>query len=65
MIYKALYQLNDVILGIIFIIGSILFLSPATTFPGTILFIIGSIQMTIRPMISMIHDLHLAKVYKN
>ncbi|MEJ7472584.1 hypothetical protein WL504_02705 [Staphylococcus saprophyticus] len=39
-IYKALYQFNDVVLGLVFLIGSI--------------------QMTIRPLIAFVHDLHLA-----
>ncbi len=59
-IYKALYQLNDVVLGLIFLIGSFLFFSETTVFQGTVLFVIGSIQMIIRPLIAMIHDLHMA-----
>lgn len=64
MIYKALYQLNDVILGIIFLIGSFLFFSDSTVTLGTILFVIGSVQMTVRPLIALSHDLHLAHKYK-
>ncbi|MEB7824604.1 YrhK family protein [Staphylococcus chromogenes] len=59
-IYKALYQLNDVVLGLIFLIGSFLFFSETTVFQGTALFVIGSIQMIIRPLIAMILDLHMA-----
>ena len=64
MIYKALYQLNDVVLGIIFLIGSFLFFSDTTVTIGTVLFVIGSIQMTVRPFIALSHDLHLAHKYK-
>lgn len=64
MIYKALYQLNDVVLGIIFLIGSFLFFSDNTVTIGTVLFVIGSIQMTVRPLIALSHDLHLAHKYK-
>lgn len=64
LIYKALYQLNDVILGLIFLIGSLLFFSSETVIAGTILFVIGSIQMTVRPLIALAHDLHLASYYK-
>ncbi|MDG0823481.1 MAG: YrhK family protein [Staphylococcus equorum] len=64
MIYKALYQLNDVVLGIIFLIGSFLFFSDSTVTLGTILFVIGSVQMTVRPLIALSHDLHLAHKYK-
>lgn len=59
-IYKALYQLNDVVLGLIFLIGSFLFFSESTVFQGTVLFVIGSLQMIIRPLIAMLHDLHMA-----
>ena len=31
---------------------------------GTILFVIGSIQMTARPVISFVHDMKLSKYYK-
>lgn len=64
MIYKALYQLNDIALGLIFLIGSILFFSETTVIMGTVLFVIGSVQMTIRPLIAFSHDLHLAHKYK-
>ncbi|MFH4906090.1 YrhK family protein [Staphylococcus cohnii] len=32
---------------------------------STILFVIGSIQMLIRPIISIIHDIHINKVMEN
>lgn len=64
-VYKALYQLNDVVLGLIFLIGSFLFFSDSTVFQGTVLFVIGSIQMIIRPLIAMIHDLHMAIIDRN
>ncbi|MBE7356889.1 YrhK family protein [Staphylococcus haemolyticus] len=62
--YKALYQINDIVLGIIFLIGSFLFFSDQTMIAGTILFVIGSIQMTARPVISFVHDMKLSKYYK-
>ncbi|MEF3329444.1 YrhK family protein [Oceanobacillus sp. M60] len=61
-IYKLLYQLNDLILGLVFLTGSFLFFSDNTMFAGTVLFVIGSIQMLVRPIISIIHDFHLSKV---
>ncbi|MCE5033377.1 hypothetical protein BUY39_02590 [Staphylococcus cohnii] len=64
-IYKLFYQLNDLLLGIIFLIGSFFFFNESTTFYGTILFVIGSIQMLIRPIISIIHDIHINKVMEN
>ncbi|MCI2774343.1 YrhK family protein [Staphylococcus petrasii] len=63
--YKALYQINDIVLGLIFLVGSFLFFSDTTVFIGTVLFVIGSIQMMIRPLISFIHDLKLSRYYKH
>ncbi|UDI77448.1 YrhK family protein [Staphylococcus taiwanensis] len=62
--YKALYQINDIVLGIIFLVGSFFFFSDSTMVAGTVLFVIGSLQMTARPVISFIHDLKLSKYYK-
>ena len=62
--YKALYQINDIVLGIIFLIGSFLFFSDQTMIAGTILFVIGSLQMTARPVISFVHDMKLSRYYK-
>ncbi|GEN86188.1 YrhK family protein [Oceanobacillus sojae] len=59
-IYKLLYQINDVILGLVFLMGSIMFFKDSTMFAGTVLFVIGSIQMLIRPVISIVHDFHLS-----
>ncbi|MGW7918902.1 YrhK family protein [Staphylococcus xylosus] len=64
LIYKALYQLNDIILGLVFLCGSFLFFNSSTVTTGTVLFVIGSIQMTIRPLIAFTHDLHLAFKHK-
>lgn len=63
-IYKLLYQINDVVLGLLFLIGSFMFFKDSTMFTGTVLFVIGSVQMLIRPVISIIHDFHLSKVRK-
>lgn len=56
LIYKALYQLNDIILGLICLYGSFIFFNSATVTTGTVLLVIGSIQMTIRPLIAFTHD---------
>jgi len=61
--YKAIYQINDIVLGLVFLIGSFLFFSNTTMTWGTILFVIGSLQMTARPVISFIHDLKLSRYY--
>jgi hypothetical protein len=57
--YEALSIINDAMIGIWFVIGSVLFFSPTTTRAGTWLFVIGSIQLTIRPVIRLGRLLHL------
>lgn len=63
-IYQLMYQINDIVIGLIFLIGSFLFFSEATTYYGTWLFVAGSILMLIRPFIAITHHFHLSKVYK-
>ncbi|XOI48339.1 hypothetical protein L1F34_001558 [Mammaliicoccus lentus] len=48
-----------------FIVGSFLFFKESTTFAGTVLFVIGIIQMLIRPLIAITRDIHISKVKKD
>lgn len=63
--YQVLYTLNHFLLGLWFLIGSICFYfeGPVKTW-GVTLFVLGSLQMLIRPAISLVHRLHLKKVYR-
>ncbi|QJF24821.1 YrhK family protein [Mammaliicoccus vitulinus] len=63
--YKFLYQVNDIILAMFFIVGSFLFFNESTTFAGTVLFVNGSFQMLIRPLIAISRDIHISKIKKN
>lgn len=60
--YQVLSIVNDVLIGIWFLIGSFMFFSPALTFAGTCLFVVGSIEMLIRPVIRLIRHVHLQKI---
>ena len=59
--YQVLSILNDVCIGVWFLIGSIMFLSDQWQTFGTWLFIIGSAQLLIRPLIRLAHHLHLKR----
>ncbi len=59
--YEWLYIFNDLMLGVWFVVGSILFFYKQLTYWGTWLFLIGSAQMMIRPGIQMAHKLHMRK----
>lgn len=60
--YKLLYRINDIILALFFIVGSFLFFSESTTFYGTVLFVIGSFELLIRPIITIVRDIHIHKI---
>lgn len=60
--YEVASICNDIVIAIWFIIGSLLFFSESTTFAATWLFLIGSVQMMIRPGIRLARRVHLQKI---
>ena len=50
--YQMLSITNDVLIGLWFLIGSFMFFSDELMFAGTCLFVLGSIEMLIRPVIA-------------
>jgi hypothetical protein len=60
--YEAASIANDVLIGIWFIVGSIFFFFASMMTAGTVLFLIGSIQMTIRPAIRLARRFHLQRI---
>src|SRR5690625_831520 len=57
--YGFVYTLNDILIAVWFIIGSAFFFWDTTQVAGTWLFLIGSIQLLIRPVIRIIRNSHL------
>ncbi|KGP90808.1 hypothetical protein N780_03735, partial [Pontibacillus chungwhensis BH030062] len=58
--YQILYTLNDFLLGLWFLIGSICFyFEGAVKTWGVTLFVLGSFQLLIRPSIRLAHRIHL------
>jgi len=60
--YNMLYQMNDIILALFFIAGSLLFFKESTSFYGSILFLIGSFQLLIRPLIMISREIHIRNI---
>jgi hypothetical protein len=60
--YEVASIINDLLIGLWFAVGSILFFSPATSRAGTWLFLVGSLQLLIRPLIRLTRTLHLRRV---
>lgn len=60
--YEFFYNLNEILIGILFVIGSIFFFWTATKVAGTWLFVIGSFEFLIRPFIKIGQKIHLQKI---
>ncbi|MDN5620290.1 MAG: YrhK family protein [Psychrobacter sp.] len=61
--YDALGAVNDLLIAIWFLIGSSFFLKESLTTDGTWLFILGSAQLLIKPLIKLISLIHAGRVY--
>ncbi len=59
--YHLLSTINDLMLGVWFVIGSVLFLFEQTQIAGTILFILGSVQLLGRPILKLLHGFFIRK----
>ncbi|MGI8313664.1 YrhK family protein [Halobacillus mangrovi] len=62
--YKILYTVNEFLLGLWFLIGSICFYFEELKTWGVTLFVLGSMQMLIRPSIRLVHSFHMRKHYE-
>ena len=51
--YEVISIVNDLLIGLWFIVGSVLFFFESTTTAGTWLFLLGSVQLIVRPMIRL------------
>ncbi len=60
--YEVLSISNDILIGLWFLVGSVLFLSGSTTYAGTWLFIIGSAELLVRPIIRLARGVHLQRI---
>ncbi len=53
---------NDILVGLWFIVGSILFFWASTSTLAIWLFLIGSIEMIIRPIIRLARNVHIGRI---
>ncbi|MHA6802906.1 YrhK family protein [Salinifilum ghardaiensis] len=61
--YEVVSIANDLLIGTWFLIGSLFFFSEALMTAGTWLFVLGSIEMLIRPTIRFVRRVHLARFH--
>jgi len=62
--YEALGALNDLFIAIWFLIGSFFFLNDALVESGTWLFIVGSAQLIIKPLLKLLSLIHVSKAFQ-
>lgn len=60
--YETLSIANDILIGVIFLVGSFLFFQDSTVYVGTWLFVVGSVLMLIRPSIRITRHVHLQRL---
>ncbi len=61
-LYETISIVNDVMVALWFVIGSLLFFSESTTTVGTWFFLFGSVQLLIRPVIRLSRRVHLGRI---
>ena len=59
--YEVISIANDILIGLLFLVGSIFFFTPELTQAGTWLFVLGSVEMLIRPIIRFSRRVHLGR----
>lgn len=60
--YQAVSFVNDMLLGVLYLIGSILFLTDVSQTVSISFFLAGSIMMIIRAGLNLLKDLHINKI---
>jgi hypothetical protein len=60
--YEVVSILNDILTGGWFLVGSVLFFYPAHEHLAIWLFVIGSVEMLIRPVIRLARRVHLRRL---
>lgn len=60
--YEVASIVNDLLVAVWFVIGSVLFFSDSTATAATWLFLIGSVQLMVRPMIRLSRKIHIQRL---
>ncbi len=60
--YEVISILNDILVAVWFIVGSILFFFESTATAGTWLFLLGSTELLLRPVIRLTRRTHLQRI---
>ena len=60
--YEVLSIVNDILIAVWFTVGSVLFFSDALTYTGTWFFVVGSVELLVRPAIRLTRQVHLQRL---
>jgi hypothetical protein len=60
--YEVASILNDLMLGLWFTVGSVFFFYPSLKEAGVWLFVVGSVQLMVRPLIRISRLVHLRNI---
>lgn len=60
--WEVVSIVNDILVAVWFIVGSVLFFGETTAVAGTWFFLIGSVELLIRPMIRLARRIHIQRV---
>lgn len=60
--YEVLSIVNDILVALWFVIGSVLFFWESTTTTATWFFLVGSLQFLARPVIRLSRRVHLQRI---
>lgn len=63
--YEALGAVNDFLIAVWFFVGSFFFLTESLVQSGTWLFIVGSAQLLIRPLLRLASLVHVKRVFRS
>lgn len=63
--YEAAGAINDLLIAVWFLVGSFFFLSNSLEERGTWLFIVGSAQLLIKPVIKLASLVHVSRVCRS
>lgn len=61
--YEAIGAFNDLLIATWFLVGSFFFLNDSLMESGTWLFIVGSTQFLIKPLVKLTSLIHLSRIY--
>ncbi|MEY2342923.1 YrhK family protein [Acidithiobacillus sp. IBUN Pt1247-S3] len=60
--YETISIINDFLIGILFLVGSVFFFYPSMETAGVWLFVIGSAELLIRPSIRLARNIHVKRI---